>query len=264
MSNSITTSTDYHNSHAHQYDDGYLSPYWKIYQEITWNYIQPLLPANKSNSLILDAGGGTGFWSIRLAKLGYRVILSDISTGMLEVAKEKIIKEKLQKKIEVVVADITNMSIFKNSTFDLSLAEGDPVSYCKHPTQAISELARVTKRGGHATVSVDNKLNFVARFLKRGQIQDAATLLKKGIGVMKGEQHAFPAHMFTIEELEDIFKKRKLKPIKRIGKPVWVTFDDDLNNKKIFESLLSMELKFGSLPSVAGIGGHIALVGKKI
>jgi ubiquinone/menaquinone biosynthesis C-methylase UbiE len=35
------------------------------------------------------------------------------------------------------------MNEFKDNTFDLAIAEGDPVSYCSNPDQAISELARV-------------------------------------------------------------------------------------------------------------------------
>lgn len=71
---------------------------------------------------MLDAGGGS---------------------GMLKIAEEKIKDQNLKGKIKIVKYNVTNMNEFKDNTFDLAIAEGDPVSYCSNPDQAISELARV-------------------------------------------------------------------------------------------------------------------------
>jgi len=259
----LLTSTQYHDLHAKEYDANYLSPYWRIYSEITWNYIKRCLPRSKKNSWILDAGGGTGFWAIRLARLGYQVVLADVSKGMLEEARRKIAKENLRGSIQILEADITDMKPFKNGQFHLTLAEGDPVSYCDSPKRAIAELARVTKKGGFVTVSVDNKLNWVASYIKRGDFKTADKALRQGIGTMRGENHSFSAHMFTIEELEALLRKNKLTPIMAVGKPIWATNDESLQKKEVFKRILAFELRFASLRSVAGRGGHIAVVGKK-
>ena len=119
----------FYNKIAKEYDKQYKTPYWRLYHEITWDNIKKFLP-KKKNALILDAGGGTGFWAIKLAKLGYKVILTDISEEMLKVAKKNIKKEKLKSKITVKKGDIRNMSCFPSNYFAMALAEGDPVSYC--------------------------------------------------------------------------------------------------------------------------------------
>ncbi|MDD5015864.1 MAG: class I SAM-dependent methyltransferase [Atribacterota bacterium] len=122
---------------------------------------------------VLDAGGGTGLWSIKIVKY-----------------------------------DITNMKEFKDNTFDLALAEGDPVSYCSNPDQAISELARVTKKRGYVTVSVDNKLVWLKRSIEKGDYKEAERIMKTGIAKMSTEDgNYYPAFTFTIEELSEIFKK---------------------------------------------------------
>jgi ubiquinone/menaquinone biosynthesis C-methylase UbiE len=260
----LSTSIEYHDAHAKDYDAGYDSPYWRIYNEITWNYIKPCLPKNKKKSLILDAGGGTGLWAIRIARLGFKVILADVSCGMLDEARRKMEMEGLQKQIEIVEADITNLKAFKSGTFNLTLVEGDPVSYCDNPKRAIAELARVTKRGGFVTVSVDNKLRWAFRSLKMHDFQNAEKVLTKGIADMPGADFSFPAHMFTIEELQALFRKNRLYPVKSVGKPIWATGEDYLNDNEIYEKVLKFELQFSSLPSVAGGGGHIAVVGRKI
>ena len=60
----------------------------RVYGYVTWEHLKKYIPENK-NSLILDAGGGTGRWAIPLEKIGYRVILCDISKGMLNQAEGK-------------------------------------------------------------------------------------------------------------------------------------------------------------------------------
>ncbi|MBF0311952.1 MAG: class I SAM-dependent methyltransferase [Oligoflexia bacterium] len=198
----INSSVKYHDQNSANYDKSYKNPYWKIYKEITWNYIKDYLPPTKKRSLILDAGGGTGEWAIRLAKLGYNVVLADVSEGMLDVAVTKIKKLKLGNKITVMNLDICKMHLLDSKQFNLSLAEGDPVSYCSNPNKAISELSRVTKIGGYVTVSVDNKLRWVSGLIKNGHLKEAQISLKSGIGYMRaGHDDQFPAHMFTIEEL---------------------------------------------------------------
>ena len=259
----LSTSTEFHDAYAKEYDATYDAPYWRIYQEITWNYIKPCLPKSKSKSLILDAGGGTGLWSIRIAKLGYNVVLADVSKGMLEEARRKIEMEGLRKKITIIEADITNLEAFKNDTFDLSLAEGDPVSYCSNPKRAISELARVTVRGGFVTVSVDNKLRWAFRMIRSHDFRKAEKILRSGVAEMQGTDHSYPAHMFTIEELQAIFRKNRLNPVKSVGKPVWAMGEAYLEDPETYERILQFELRFASLPSVAGAGGHIAVIGQK-
>ena len=66
-------------------------PYWKIYREITWKHMKPYLP-RRSGAKVLDAGGGTGVWAVKLARSGFQVTLADTSQGMLESARKKILR----------------------------------------------------------------------------------------------------------------------------------------------------------------------------
>lgn len=149
---------------AGEYDKEYETPYWKLYNEITWRNVEQFLPKRK-NAVILDAGGGTGYWAIRLAKHGCRVVLTDISENMLKMAEEKIRGAKLQGKIEIRIADIRDMSLFPSNHFDMALAEGDPVSYCLNAEKAVMELARVVRPDAPVIVSVDNKYSIIHRLI---------------------------------------------------------------------------------------------------
>jgi ubiquinone/menaquinone biosynthesis C-methylase UbiE len=258
------TSTQYHDETAAAYDDAYESPFWRLYDAITWNYIKDCLPENKDASLVLDAGGGTGLWSIKLAKLGYKVVLTDISEGMLAAAEKKVAAEGLAEKIRIVKADITDMQQFQDNTFDLVLAEGDPVSYCSSPQKAVRELSRVCKAAGYITVSVDNKMTWLKRSLKHNDFAAADKIMHTGIAMMPVDENTeYPAFTFTIEELEDIFIENNICPLKAVGKPVLTDVSHNLEDEDIYQKLLEYELKYGSSRWLAATGGHIALIGRK-
>lgn len=261
------TSTEYHNEESKQYDAKYSgSPNFRIYDAITWQYMKACLPKAKKNSLILDAGGGTGQWSIKIAELGYRVVLTDISTGMLDIARQKIAAKGLSERVNIQVSDITNMKEFMNGQFDYAFAEGDPVSYCSSPKKAISELARVTKRGGFVTVSVDNKYGWLSEYIQMKDFAGVERILQDGTAFMfdRDKEVRYPAHVFTFEELESFFKKSRLRTVKRVGKTVFIPPNADISDPQIFDHFLKMELKYSANPHVAGRGGHIAMVGRKI
>ncbi len=59
---------------------------------------------------VLDAGCGTGLFSIRLAKAGYKVKSVDIASQMVNKAKADAIKEGVQKNIEFEVNSIESVA----------------------------------------------------------------------------------------------------------------------------------------------------------
>jgi ubiquinone/menaquinone biosynthesis C-methylase UbiE len=158
-------STFYYNRVAEKYEDTrFKTRYGKLYTEITWGNIKRFLP--RKGSLILDAGGGTGFFARKLAKSGYRVVLTDISKNMLKTAESLAKKEGLQSKIEFKLSDIANMKEFKDNIFDFVLSNKNVASYSPKPEKAIRELSRVAKKGAHVYVEVNGffrEINFLTR-----------------------------------------------------------------------------------------------------
>jgi demethylmenaquinone methyltransferase/2-methoxy-6-polyprenyl-1,4-benzoquinol methylase len=111
----------YYDDKSQTYDD-YSRQLWsKLYDAVTWKITEPYVPTSPQ-ALVFDAAGGTGKWTIPIAKCGPKVVLGDISKGMLKVAEEKITKEGLQGRVEVKECDLRKLD-FEDETFDLVFCE---------------------------------------------------------------------------------------------------------------------------------------------
>ena len=259
-----TKSTKYHNDIAHKYENEYQTPYLILYLEITWEFIKKYLPSNK-NLPILDAGGGTGYFSRKLAELGYTVVCTDVAVKMLEVGKKLIKDTSYQGKIDFVVSDIIDMKEFKDNTFSMSIAEGDPVGYCGNPQKAVSELARVTQKGGAILVSVDSLYPSIGQTLQRRQLNELSKLLKTHISDFSGQ---YPQYNFTVQELIDLYTRNHISVDKIIGKPVFTRFlsgdkNELLADEQFYKKIFELEIQFNSEPSLVGCAGHIEIAGFK-
>lgn len=93
----------------------------------------------------LDAGGGTGRWSMLLASWGWKVHLLDTSPICAEIARCKA--RDLGLDLETVVGNAEETS-FPSRTFDLVLAEGSVVSFTPRPVAFLEECRRILKPGG--------------------------------------------------------------------------------------------------------------------
>ena len=84
----------YYTEKSKKYDESFSMLYFRVFDAITWRYLEPYLPVNPE-ALVLGAGGGTGRWTIRMAKKARKVVLMDLSEGMLIVAASRIKRENI-------------------------------------------------------------------------------------------------------------------------------------------------------------------------
>ncbi len=96
---------------------------------------------------VLDIATGTGDLAINLAETSAKKIIGlDISSGMLDVGKQKIKAKKLDQKIDMVIGDSENMP-FDDNTFDaITVAFG--VRNFETLENGLKDILRVLKPGG--------------------------------------------------------------------------------------------------------------------
>ncbi len=264
----LTTPEAFYDKHADDYDSEYSDmPFWKLYDDLTWDNILRYLPKNR-NAKVLDAGGGTGRWTLEIARLGYNVVLTDISQKMLDIARVKVERENLEDRVTIMKQDIRNMEDLQDSNFDLIMAEGDPLGYCDSPKRAVEEFNRVLKPGRHAIASVDNRISGLRQHFTKGEFGRARELLRTGKTRFENPKvgMAFDIHAFYPEELRSLFQMSGFEVMRLFGKiPIpWIWIEKLVSSKKGYDEVLKAQIEFSDVEGLFPLSGHLGIVGKKI
>jgi len=103
---------------------------------------------------VLDCGAGTGSTGLLAAqKVGEtgKVVLFDMSEGMLAVARQKTAQDQMQERVEFKAGDMLGLP-FEDNSFDVVLST---YSLCPvyDPAKAATELYRVTRPGGRIGIA---------------------------------------------------------------------------------------------------------------
>jgi len=268
MGEAMQTPEQVYDLFAKEYDASLDAPSMRLYEAATWENIKQFLP-EKEGSLILDIGGGTGRWSLLLAKEGYRVVLGDISEGMLNVARDKIKEAGLNDLVDVQRLDIRDMRGIADSSFDFILCQGDPLSYIPDPAKATAECFRVAKPGAFFLPSVDCRFPGVIRLVSLAEWNRAAEVLETGTSQMVYPTGSFPVHGFTPHEFIELLEAAGWEVGQLIGKTILgallpaETLKQFVNDPHTFHLLLQMEKELGAEPSLIGMAGHVEAVCQK-
>jgi phosphatidylethanolamine/phosphatidyl-N-methylethanolamine N-methyltransferase len=128
--------------------------YSSIYDKVFSHFFFPRIKIGIDKSRIrkgdkvIEVGVGTGI-SLPLYPRGCKVVGIDLTTKMLEKAVEKKERHGLSN-VELFEMDAENMT-FADNTFDHSLA-AFVISVVPNPEKMVSEMKRVTKRGGNILI----------------------------------------------------------------------------------------------------------------
>ena len=118
-------------------------PSKQVHTDLLWREIKRAI-GSRQNLTILDAGAGTGRFSLPLTQAGHQLTHLDISPGMLEAAKQQAGGQGISN-ILFVEGNIADLSVFPDSHFDLVLCLDSPLSFCGDQYEtALTELLRVT------------------------------------------------------------------------------------------------------------------------
>ncbi|MCX8492156.1 MAG: bifunctional demethylmenaquinone methyltransferase/2-methoxy-6-polyprenyl-1,4-benzoquinol methylase UbiE [Cyclobacteriaceae bacterium] len=119
--------------------------------DIGWRKKAIRLLEKNNPKLILDVATGTGDFAIQAMKLNpTQVIGVDISEGMMEVGRKKLVAKKLDHVIELRIGDSENLP-FESNKFDaIIVAFG--VRNFENLRQGLTEMLRVLKPGGRVVI----------------------------------------------------------------------------------------------------------------
>ena len=255
----------YHDRVAGVYDGIYTGDaYWEAVFAITWRSIVRHLPKDLS-SRCLDVGCGSGRWGLRLIRAGYSVDFLDISQKMLDQAANRLAAMKKSfirldcldthapappehadpRISRMWHADMDDLSALPDASHDFIVGQGDPLNCAEKPRKAFKNLARLLRPGGVILLSVDNRLQGMDHFLKKGDVDGLEKFLRTGRTqwITDDPNERYPLTMFTPGQIRGMCRERKLELLSLIGKTVLPLrrFKDLLDDPAKRNALLRLE-----------------------
>jgi ubiquinone/menaquinone biosynthesis C-methylase UbiE len=217
---------------------------------------------------VLDAGAGPGRFTIALAELGARVTVADVSPGQLELNRAKVEEAGLGEAVEArVEADVLSLP-FDDAEFDATVCFGGPISYVfDRGGDAVAELFRVTRPGGHVLVSVMSLVGTIVHFfpqlldlVRRDGAQLNEEIVRTGL-LRQGEGYGhLPMKLYRWEELESL-----LSPHGRIvaAAATGLLPATDLDEPELREFVELVERELATDAGAVGCGTHVLAVVEK-
>lgn len=149
-----------------KYDHWFTTPLGTLIKEYETQLVLDFLRPNPGE-LILDAGCGTGVFTLDILVNGAKVIGVDISLPMLQRAKDKARRSNFQG----VLADILHLP-FPEGIFD-RVVSITALEFIADGKRAVQEMFRVTKRRGIIVVATLNSLSPWAQRRKKEAKEDS-------------------------------------------------------------------------------------------
>lgn len=151
MSDVTERARRYYDDFSASYDRGRDRGYHALIDELEVGVVKPLAAGKR----VLEAGCGTGLILDHLTRVAREAVGVDLSPGMLSKARSR--------GLEVVQGSVTALP-FADESFDVTCSF-KVLAHVPELDLALSEMARVTRPGGHVVIELYNRwsLRWLAR-----------------------------------------------------------------------------------------------------
>lgn len=234
----------------------YGTPKGEIRAHVLWRDLSATLSRFSGRKLrILDAGGGFGYMSQKLAKLGHEVVLCDISQEMLKLAQQQIEQCEQTLAITLVHKPIQELTAQEYGKFDLILCHA-VAEWLVDAELTLENLTHMLEPDGLFSLMFYNKEAMRFHNLVSGNFDYVAAGLKvkKKIGLT-------PTHPLYIQQVRDWVSDWQMKIVCQSGVRV---INDYLKTHQPpnfeFEKLLAMELEYSQREPYLSLGRYVHFI----
>ncbi|EOB1204752.1 tRNA uridine 5-oxyacetic acid(34) methyltransferase CmoM [Photobacterium damselae] len=232
----------------------------EIRQTVVWQDIEQILTELKSETplQVLDAGGGLGQLSQRIAESGHHVTLCDLSSEMLNLAEQEIAKNGLLEQYRLVHCPVQEVGQFIEQPVDLILFHA-VMEWLVDPISALSGLLEQIKPGGVISVMFYNYHGLLFKNLICGNL----THIEEGMPHRK----RFKLQPQKGIRPEEVYQCLEDAGLEIMGKTGVRTFHDYMQKHRLgdytFEQVLDMEQKLCRQEPYLSLGRYIHVYARK-
>ena len=230
---------------------------------------EDLLPPN---ARILDLGGGPGRWTIWLARRGHRVVLADLSPGLLEIARRELAEAGVEAEA-VVEVDARDLSRFAPGEFDAVLALG-PFYHLMAAADrelAAREVHRVLGRDGLLLATVMTRYSWLLGVLLEAgsrRLPDVRRALDDGLYRNDEPGRFTEAYLYRPGEVVPFFEGAGFQTLRVMASQSFLYLAQEQvaelhqRDEEAYEALLDIAYSAATDPSILGTAGHILYAGR--
>ena len=228
----------------------------------------------RSGDRVLEVGAASGRFTVELARLGARIVVTDISPGQLGLNVTNVAEAGLESSVEArEPADIIDLSDYAERSFDAVVCYGGPLSYVlDHADQALGEMLRVTKPDGHVLLGVLSVHGALHAFLsgvddeiKEFGIEEMESIVRTGDLATHHSSVGTPAHLFSWGELRSLLERHDCDIVAASAANFLSIGNDEvcerwLQDPPMWDRFLAWEVRSCAQPGAIDAGTHIIAV----
>jgi S-adenosylmethionine-dependent methyltransferase len=234
----------------------------RLRSELAWENLRGILPRDASEHRALDVGGGTGFASIRLARMGYGVVMLDGSEPMLRIARQHAEACRVTPRISFCHAEAGQLrELFAAESFDVIVCH-NLLEYTDNPSRTVRDIAHVLRKDGVISALVRNRAGEVLKeAVKSGDWKLATANLTAE--TVADTLYGNRMRVFSPADLHELLARAGLEAVAQHG--VRVFFDylclenpTDATYSQIFE----LESTLGARPEFSAIARYVQAIAR--
>jgi SAM-dependent methyltransferase len=166
---------------------------------VVWDALAPRLSAAPGQTVV-DIGGGTGGFAVRIAELGHRVTVIDPSPDALAAAARRAAERGVGERVSGVQGDLADLvALVGDESTDLVLCHG-VLGLLADPPDGLRLIAQVLRPGGRLSLVVGQRHAAVIARAMAGHLVQARELLEGGDAPRGAERTQ--ERRFTAEECQ--------------------------------------------------------------
>ncbi|MBU2099647.1 MAG: methyltransferase domain-containing protein [Patescibacteria group bacterium] len=274
----------YFSKKATKYDLVDRQLYWRLSDELLKKIVQEkiikLFSLQKELN-ILDAGAGTGRWSLILydflkeKNIKLHFDLLDITQEMLNEANEKIKKLGITNIMKTYLKNIEDLSDYGDNFYDIAISFYNVLSFVGKPEVALSEVFKKLKMGGVYASIVANKYHSYFFSILTNRITELDKI--KNQSRIRFTDEMPYIHCFMPQGIKKLYEQAGFKEVTIIGFPnfIYPNIEDTkiegqnkqskniLKNEEVFDKILEIEFQECFNEDIAGRGNTLLVIGKK-